>query len=282
MELFTLAGFIFTNGLHNAITSASPPSIAFFEGLPSAPVGVWGVYAHVLKKTGAQTLVYVGSGTATKYGVRDRLRHYTYDRKNSPIPLGLSRALDDGYSITNSGLLLQCPIPQAKDIPILRAAVVAIKSALLYMFWTHESYSKDNKYKHLCPWYLFLFSYGGLCTYYPLWEDVLGDFRLTGEQREEIAAINKKKRQDYQYIYDREQRERSPDRIKAVSRNNSRRRQKSGLRQAARKAIKDSKKFHCNFCNISFPEKYLHARHDNSKRHKATVAKAIKMGKSPS
>ncbi|KAL8869120.1 MAG: hypothetical protein Q9174_004507 [Haloplaca sp. 1 TL-2023] len=248
-------GLKFADGVYEALLYSTAPEMEFFKTLPPLVLQTWGIYHLILTRSGSTPLCYVGS---------------------------VQWAIGKGYKISSKGVLLKCPLPSPEDIPTSRLLIVAVEAALSYAFWTHWKLPSESKYSSLCPWSPSTLLWGGLCSYNPLVEGVEGSFHLTPEELADIDEKIREKNKKYGILYQKQQRQRSPDRMKAVSRQNNQRRTVLGLQQAARQAIKDSKKFHCNFCNVSFPDKYLHARHDNTKRHKATVAKAIKMGKSPS
>ncbi len=66
--------------LFEVMESETPPSTNWFESLPSTILlHVWGVYVVVLRRNGHKPLLYIGSGTATRRGVRARLNQYDND-----------------------------------------------------------------------------------------------------------------------------------------------------------------------------------------------------------
>ncbi|KAL8959735.1 MAG: hypothetical protein Q9183_005587, partial [Haloplaca sp. 2 TL-2023] len=254
-------GLKFADSVYEALLCSTAPEMEFFKTLPPPVLQTWGIYHLILTRSGSTPLCYVGSGTSRIGGIKTRLNQYAPHRLHT-LPKKVQWAVDNGYKISSKGVLLKCPLPSPEDIPTSRLLIVALKYSSLY------------------PWSPSTLLWGGLCSHNPLVEGVEGSFHLTPEELADIDEKIREKIKKYGILYQKQQRQRSPDRMKAVSRQNNQRRAALGLQQAARQAIKDSKKFHCNFCNVSFLDKYLHARHDNTKRHKATVAKAIKMGKS--
>jgi hypothetical protein len=66
----------FCPSLFEVMQAADPPPISFFQGLPTNVEGKWAVYAIVLQKQDAMDLVYIGSGTDSKGGVRVRFKFY--------------------------------------------------------------------------------------------------------------------------------------------------------------------------------------------------------------
>lgn len=61
-------------GLIDALSSTTPPTIAFFESLPYVDTTDFVVYALVIEKLGELTYLYPGSGTS-KNGKQCRLCH---------------------------------------------------------------------------------------------------------------------------------------------------------------------------------------------------------------
>lgn len=237
-EIISAAGLTFCPGLLEVIQCITAPSLGWFEALPTAPKKVWGIYVLILKKQHFVPLLYIGSGTAATRAVKARFGEY--DRRYN-LPQYLEKALNEGYDIVHKGLLLHCPLPVAANVPMLRIAFVAMEAAFSFMFWTMHSRTKDYGCGGLCPWDRDSFEWYGLCSHNPLLDSVSGNFDLTGEQLEEMAAVIKEKNRVYQVDYGQSQRARSPDRMKAVSRRNNKRRAAKGFTKAAAAAIKSAK-----------------------------------------
>lgn len=147
--LIAIASLTYCPGLFEVIQCATPPSLDWFEALPTALVGTWGIYCLVLKKQGCIPLLYLGSGTAQKGGVWHRFREY--DRHKN-LPKYVEIALNEGYSIVSKGILVHCPIPSAANIPKVRILLVAMEATFSLMFWTMKSRIKDYGCAVLCPW----------------------------------------------------------------------------------------------------------------------------------
>jgi hypothetical protein len=136
-----------------------------------------------------------------------------------------------------------------------------------------------------CPWSLDSFPYGGLCSHNALFEDVRGDFDLSADQLEAIAAEAKENTHLYMADYHRTERERSAERVNAKQREADARRS-SKLSTAQKQKIhkdkadrgKASTKYYCAPCghNSSTPSKL--AQHQKSKRHLNKVAAASSSG----
>lgn len=291
----TAAGLTFAPNLFDTIQAANPPPVSFFRGLSLGidldDVRLWAIYVIVLEKPGAQPLVYIGSGTAAKNGVRTRLRHYVPG--HSLLPTRIPPALAEGYTIGHKGLLAWCPIPSAGDVPRLRLLFIALEAAMSFCFWTmYCSFEKDFAMGSCCPWPRASFTYGGLCSHSALCEGVHGDLSLTQEQLENIAAAVKQKTKDYMAAWRARQNEEDPQRIKDYMlewrRNLSvedmqklkERVRKTGIEWVKNNPVKNkakqaayvarrktSKLYYCAVCRLACSKPYEFARHNRSSRH---------------
>jgi len=162
------------------------------------------------------------------------------------------------------------PIPSAGDVPKLRLLYIAIEAALSFCFWAVQSKTKDYSMSGCCPWPRGYFSYSGLCSHCALAEHIAGEFDLSSEQLEAIAAAIKEKNRSYMTEYDRSQRARSPDRVRAYERNHR--------DWKAQKAVHDQRKankeFHCAICDVSCRDKHELKRHNECKLHLKKAAEA--------
>lgn len=94
----------FVAGLDGILCSDSPPSLEFFRCLPAPPaLLVWGIYAFLLEKVGAQALLYIGSGTNTDKGIKIRLNQYFHG--SGSFSIFMTQAIEAGYHISHKGLL---------------------------------------------------------------------------------------------------------------------------------------------------------------------------------
>lgn len=270
------AGLSFCPGLLDALQAAAPPSSDFFLTLPGPGLKVWGVYAIVFPKDGCIDLVYIGSGTEAKSGVRDRLANYDNGTK---LPLLVQAALDDKYEIASKGLLVWCPIPAVANRPTLRVLFLVIEAALTFAFWAVHSTKTNHSMISCCRWPLSSFTYGGLCTHSPLTESVPTELLdLTAEQLEAIDAAQRENtriyHKEYRYrphiyahlraqgrIIDRRFRKNNLERVKANSNRND--------------EIRRGKKNHyCSTCGVSCSKATELVKHNLSKRHLKKVADA--------
>lgn len=276
-EILSAASLSFCPGLFEAIQATSPPPLSFFLGLPSDNFKRWAVYVLVLKKKGEVSLIYIGSGTDGTSGVRARWRKY--DRGDS-LPVYVKAALDQGYTIVHKGLLLWSPIPSATNVPRLRILFVAMEASFSFLFWAMYSKSKDYGMGACCPWDRASFSYRGLCSHNALLETVAGDFDLSPEQLEELAAVAKERKRAYSADFQKRQREEDPDRVREMSRiRDARSRQNEPEKFQARQQChsertKGSKKYYCATCDRAFKNPSDLDRHNSGKRHLQKVAKA--------
>lgn len=239
LSLLAAAGLNVCPGLLEVIQHPTPPSITWFESLPSLiPASVWGIYALVLRKDGCLPCLYFGSGTNYSQGVRARISNYN---TNTLIPRYVRKALDDGYTITHRCLLVWCPTPSAGQVPIIRHVFVALEAALTCIFSAFKNPEKDYGFTGLFPWPRsdYDFDYQGLCSHSPFLEDVPGDLDLSPEQLEKIAAAVKEKNRQYQIEYQKNLRANPTPQYKATQqRNNEKQRPTTKARQVEAVATK--------------------------------------------
>lgn len=276
-EMVSATGFAFCPGLFNAIQAAGPPPLSFFLGLPSDSVQRWGIYVLVLDKPAAVPLIYIGSGTASKGGVQTRFLEYDRDVHVSRY---VRNALNNGYTIVHKGLLLWSPIPPVADIPRSRVLFVAIEAAMSFLFWAMKSQNKDYGMSEFCPWSRDSFSYRGLCSHNPLSDAIAGDFNLTSEALEAIAAETKEKLRVYNAEHHQNFRARSPDRFYAQRRKNDANFKKNAPdkvrknHNASCDRAKANKKYYCAICDVSCRKNNALTAHKATPRHLKKVAEA--------
>ncbi|KAF4986302.1 hypothetical protein FDECE_16023 [Fusarium decemcellulare] len=292
------AASLVTVGCPNFLSTVQedePPTTEFFYNLPSDGEGRWGVYALVLEKPGAISKVYVGSGTESRRGVISRWR--TYDRFDvSTMPRYVFSAVHkEGYKIAYKGLLAFAPIPTAADIPRFRLLFVAIEATFSFLFWAMKSETKDYGIGAHCPWPQSSFSYRGLCGNNAMIEGVNGNFDLTAEQLEALAAEDRRRRNAFSVTYRQAAMVDDPDRRLGLEREYGARYRlkhadevdarlktyvaenldtvrKTKTRSAAK--VKESKKYSCTMCGVSCSTPWELKRHNDSRRHKRNVKKA--------
>jgi hypothetical protein len=235
----------------------------------------------VLEKATCRPKIYVGSGTESQYGVSVRLSQY--DRKNS-LPRYVQQAIDDGYIIVHKGLLCWTAIPPPSLVPKIRLLFFLLEATFAYAFWAMRTTKNDYNMTHICPWAVNVidmapeFGYDGLCSYCSLGEGVSGDFGLSEEQLEALAAQKKEARAAAKSVYGSsvhfEQMANNHDEYleKQAGYKVVRRAQDGGEyhRQNARdNAAKHHKaKTHfCEPCKRSFPTAHFLSRHKKTKPH---------------
>ncbi|QGI65806.1 hypothetical protein CEK26_009756 [Fusarium fujikuroi] len=273
-ELFRLVNFSFCPGLLHALQASAPPSIEWFLALDSfAPKNVWGVYIIVLKKRNHPSILYIGSSTAAKRGVRARF--YEYDAKKK-LGTYVSNALRDGYTIQHKALLAWCQIPEASNIPLYRTVVIALEAVLACYFWAMARRDHDYGFNHLCPWPLESFSYSGACSHNPLKEAIHGDIGLSADELQSLADTVREKNLAYGKKYHTQQRlEATPEFKAAQARANAKHRPKT---QKIRQEAVAEKRFHCVVCNLSCSDQSHLNEHNATARHKRRVKEG---GKGP-
>jgi Pyruvate/2-oxoacid:ferredoxin oxidoreductase delta subunit len=265
--LFSLANITFCPGLLDVVQSVSAPPLSWFESLSTfIPKNTWGVYVLVLRKSGYDPLLYIGSGTATYRGVRVRLREH---RDGILSPVNVKKALEFGYSITHMALLAHCDIPSAANIPKIRTVIAALEAVFTAVFWALVPSENAFGLSHMCPWDRDAFEWLGLASRSPLHEAIRcrdGEMDFTPQQLEDIARITKEQNANYQYHYQRELRANPSEEYKLRQAINNRKQQPGT--QARQQAAVENKTYHCEVCNVSCRDNASLERHNETKRHK--------------
>ncbi|TKA63192.1 hypothetical protein B0A55_10202 [Friedmanniomyces simplex] len=215
LEIASAASLAFAPGLLDAVQSATPPSVEWFKRLPSNASRCWAVYALVLEKLDAVTMIYIGSGTnarglSQRWGVYDRLSW-------TQLPRHVTTALRDGYTITHKGTLCWAPIPSADNLPRFRLLFLALETAFACLFWAFKSRRSSHHLLSCCPWALSSFTYAGLCSHSALEDATATGLDLTAKQLNDMRTQSKEKTREYMAKYHRAERERSPERIRALN-----------------------------------------------------------------
>lgn len=184
-QLLSSASLNFAPGLYEVLQSLTAPDVPFFEGLPIESYERRAIYLLVLEKHGSRSKIYIGSGTqATKGGLQTSNQ---YDR-NDDVSVNIEKALKDGYSIANTGLLCWFSMPSAAEILVLRVFSVALEAMFTFVFWTPRFKTKYGYgMTDICPWARRTLPYDGLCTHNPLTELPASDHDLSAEEFEAPA-----------------------------------------------------------------------------------------------
>ena len=273
-ELFQLTNLTFCSGLLGILKASARPSIEWFLSLDTfVPKNVWGVYAIVISKRNHPNLLYIGSATAAKRGVRSRFSEYDSHKK---IGTFVRKALRDGYRIRHKALLAWCQIPDASDIPWCRTVVVGMEAVHACYFWAMACRDHEYGFNHLCPWPLKSFNYYGACSHNPLREAFHGDINLSGEELQKIADEVRHNNLAYGKEYHARQRlEATPEFKAAQARANAKHRPKT---QQIREQDIAEKRFYCDICNLSCSDHSHLMEHNATARHKRKVKEG---GKGP-
>jgi hypothetical protein len=267
--LFPRLGITFCEGLFDVVQAATAPRIEWFLSLSAVtPKRLWGIYVLVLRK-GNRYKLYIGSGTGLK-GVHSRLLQHA---GRSVEPSHIKRAKDDGYKQVHSALLAWCDQPTAVQVPVFRTALVAIEAAFHLIFW--PMYTRTSKYgfPDAGPWARKDFSWEGLSHHNPLTEGVIkgvDDLDLTPEQLEHMASVAAEHRKDVRNTWDRKQRASPRPQYMAKRLAVSRKYQPTAT--AKYHAVKASKVFYCDLCDVTTQSKFFKRRHERADRHIKAVA----------
>jgi len=269
-------------GLAATLQASSPPGLGFFLSLPEVPDDrpVWGVYALILEKANCPFMLYIGSGTRMAGGLRARMLEYDRGLYSQAV----QAALDKGYAVTHRGMFCWSPMPDYVQIPTSRLYFVAMEAALTFIFFAATETKLDGAWAEFLPWQRETVAWLPLCTHTALMERPQGIHGMTTEEleaynlariaraKERQSGISKRWRakqraedlQGYlarQLRYKIESQRRNWDRVLEIGK---------GVRD---RAI-ESKKHHCDICDVSLQSKAALAQHLATKRHveKARVA----------
>lgn len=270
------ATITFCAGLLDVLQSPTPPTVQFFKSLPEATLLCWGIYVLVLEKDGCRPRIYIGSGTSASRGVTARLRQYD---DGFLLSTWVEDALDNAFVIVHKGLLCWCSIPAAALVPIYRLLFVAMEATFSYVFWAVRTVTAaDWGMGHICSWDRTTLAYDGLVRHCAPNEAIRGDFHLSEEEREALAAEKEKKAallksQNNSSWHYRQMAENYDEYISAAhERKTKSRANNPGLdnkRQAGRLAKAHvEKKYHCVRCNLRFGTRHSLTDHENSPKHK--------------
>lgn len=149
---------------------------------------VWAIYHLLFEKDGCEPLTYIGAATNRNKGVLHRLHQYG---KRTQLPVNVQRAFNDGYTLTNVGLLCWAPIPPVAYRAPVRAIFLFLETAFCLLFWTMRSCTMGYYMPRLCPWVIAELPYGGSCTHFSIDEGIVSiddhdDEDLTAEQLEDL------------------------------------------------------------------------------------------------
>lgn len=258
--VWALAAFSFAPGLLSVLRSPVPPTIAWFKTLPSI-VGqlLWAVYALVLEKEGCRPRVYIGSGTDSKIGVARRFT--AYDRRclkgqtgrgDNQIPIGVEKALKEGYTITHMGLLIWIPLPPPAYQQALRGLFLDLEALCTFHFWAMRSKVLAwGMPIHIMLWPRESFTYDGCYGHFSLNEGFSYDPSLTNFTSQEInaMALARKKAKNKMYIAN-----------KGVGVHAAR-------CKATREKALDAQRYKCDTCVLTFPNNAKLKAHIASSSH---------------
>ena len=279
-QLLFSASIVFAPGLSEILQASTPPNVSYFRKLPTNHKKRWAVYLLVLEKAGFKSKIYIGSGTHAKSGVAARFAQY--DAATVWLPIGVSTALKESYTIVRKGLLCWAPIPPVALVPVLRVLFCALEAAFTFGFWTMRSKSEFGYgLTHLCFWDRDAMTYDGLCTHSPLREVPAGDHNLSAEELEAQAiAAKERSRENYHKAVERAKAanpaefkakknrkeknwvSKNPDKFNAIR------------KRSSSKAVKEQRHY-CEVCDHAFAVKRALRIHLVGPRH---AAKARQLG----
>jgi hypothetical protein len=191
-EIGTQTKFRVTDGLVDAMTAESPPHPDYWKTLPrKLPGKSWGVYNVHMEKEGKPPRDYFGSATESNEGFERRATTYEPPLNLEALPKYVAESIREGYRITHMGVLVYGPLPTAAQVPKFRVFYVAVEATLTLWFGGLRHRPQHPADVAACGWNLGAFRYEGLCSHSAFLEAVRGNFNLTAEQLETLAAERK-------------------------------------------------------------------------------------------
>lgn len=277
-DIAASASLTFAPGLLRVLQSDSPPSatMEFFKSLSAETSDFqwWGVYAIVMEKAGHRPILYIGSGTSVFGGVRARLKQYD---DGFLLPQYVSKSLEQGFDIVHKGLLCWAPKPPASTVPFRRLLFFGLEATLAYLFWAMKARLGDYGMGHLCRWDRRMLEYDGCCSHCALNEGIPGDFTLSAEQLEALAAEKEQKRLVLKALnatnYHFKQMETNYDEYigessKRVARSRANNPGRDKMRQAERiQKAEEERTFYCERCDIVYGTKQRLEKHEKTAKH---------------
>ncbi|KAH7416943.1 hypothetical protein BKA64DRAFT_283440 [Cadophora sp. MPI-SDFR-AT-0126] len=273
-DIVSLISLVFAPGLFQVLQAATPPTIAYFKTLPTTDYKRWAIYALVLEKAGCRPRLYIGSGTGSRDGVHSRLVQYDSFKV---FPRYVAKSIDEGFTIVHKGLLCWIPIPGVHLQPVIRLLFLVLEATFAFMFWAMKAKLADYGMSHICLWDRANLEYDGLCSHPSLKEGIRGDFGLSAEEIEVLAAERKQINAEKQAIrsanwyYSKMANDRDEflDHVLETS-NAWREANYERYMDNHRNYIADvrkSKKYHCEVCNFTTGYKTLLTKHRETPRH---------------
>lgn len=172
---------------------------------------------------------------------------------------------------------------------MVRLLFLALEATFSYMLWAMRTVHKDYGMTHICPWDYKTLEYDGLCSHCCLFEGIVGDFELSAEELEELAAQMAKIRAEKQaaicsnYHYRQMELNYHEYHENMLERGRQRReRDPEGLRKYLRDHRADhkvKKTYYCDICKISCHNKAdldIHNKTTKHLRQKANLKKPHK------
>lgn len=105
------------------------------------------------------------------------------------MPHLIAKAYGNGYTLAHSGQLATRDNPAAKDVPHIRAVLIAVEALFHWAFWSFDQDDNDFSLPPREAWATL--PWGGANSHNPMLGKVEGEFDLTAEEREELAEVKK-------------------------------------------------------------------------------------------
>lgn len=257
-DLFESTKVAITPQVLGMVYAAAPPTLQEIQSLPSTPSDHWAVYILTLERIGQPPMVYIGSGTSSS-GVQSRFANYD---NWSSLPSLVEKSLLDGYTITHKGVLCSAPCSSYGSKVPPRGLFLLLESVFANVFLVMEK--RDHNYGLPCvsPWTNESVEYFGLCSHSAIHEGIRGeDEKMTPAERLEWVNLAKARKQAQKTARYYDFKANNFEAWKARQRDNNMKylerhpdmvqKKKENL-QSWYIANRESGRYKCSTCNISF------------------------------
>lgn len=280
-QLFSLASLTFAPGLFETLSSAVPPTIAYFKRLPTVKrtKRVWAVYLLVLEKGGWRPQIYIGSATMAEKGVTQRFWAYN---NGVQIPLYVQDALNDGYTITHKGLLCTTPLPADEDVVKVRRLFLALEAAFTFALWAIRVVNTGFGMSGMLQWDTTTLEYDGLCSHSSLKEgpsEADEDTQILSRNHAKTNKTHYCKTCDHSFITKEKLTihlagKRHAGRLKGGDKAAKRRAKNARMHQRRKQKAQNERQWFCETCNVLCVRQDEFDRHNSSASHLSKIANA--------
>jgi hypothetical protein len=175
-----------------ALASDTPPTIAFFLGLPAPERKSWDVYVLVFVDPDGDHHLYIGSGTEANAGITGRTAVYA-NKTHPRLPRFVRLAFDRGYELVHIGTLCWVPLPQPAQVPRARLLFLCLEAVFTCIFYACFRTVMEPLWSDLMPWTRDSVSWSPLNSHLSLSEGVGDSLNLSAEQLQAVSDLRKER-----------------------------------------------------------------------------------------